>query len=81
MKSRPMNRMPITAPSFPLIGMYFVMKSRPKSLALPRYASPDKAQQDFLAKGGPDRDRLGVDPDGDGFACSWDPRPFRTALQ
>ncbi len=49
--------------------------------ACAKYASPDKAQQDFLAKGGPDRDRLGVDPDGDGFACSWDPRPFRTALQ
>jgi hypothetical protein len=46
-----------------------------------KYASPDQAQQDFLAKGGPERDRMGVDPDGDGFACSWDPRPFRTALQ
>lgn len=46
-----------------------------------KYASSDKAQQDFLAKGGPERDRMGVDPDGDGFACSWDPRPFRTALQ
>jgi hypothetical protein len=46
-----------------------------------KYASSDQAQQDFLAKGGPDRDRMGVDPDGDGFACSWDPRPFRTALQ
>ncbi|MBV0913891.1 hypothetical protein [Anianabacter salinae] len=42
------------------------------------YASPDLAQQDFLANGGPDRDRLGIDPDGDGFACGWDPRPFRT---
>jgi hypothetical protein len=46
-----------------------------------KFASPDQAQQDFLAKGGPERDRMGVDPDGDGFACSWDPRPFRTALQ
>jgi hypothetical protein len=46
-----------------------------------KYSSPDQAQQDFLAKGGPDRDRMGVDPDGDGFACAWDPRPFRTALQ
>jgi hypothetical protein len=45
------------------------------------YSSPDQAQQDFLSKGGPERDRMGVDPDGDGFACSWDPRPFRTALQ
>jgi hypothetical protein len=46
-----------------------------------KYSSPDQAQQDFLSKGGPERDRGGVDPDGDGFACSWDPRPFRTALQ
>jgi hypothetical protein len=46
-----------------------------------RYGSPDQAQEAFLAKGGPDRDRLGVDPDGDGFACGWDPRPFRTALR
>lgn len=49
--------------------------------ACAKYSSPDQAQQDFLAKGGPDRDRMGIDPDGDGFACSWDPRPFRTALQ
>lgn len=49
--------------------------------ACAKYSSPDQAQQDFLAKGGPDRDRMGVDPDGDGFACAWDPRPFRTALQ
>ena len=54
---------------------------RSAEAACNKYASPDKAQQDFLAKGGPDRDRLGLDPDGDGFACSWDPRPFRTALQ
>lgn len=43
------------------------------------YASPDLAQTDFLKNGGPERDRKGVDPDGDGFACSWDPRPFRKA--
>lgn len=49
--------------------------------ACAKYASPDKAQSDFLSKGGPEKDRLGVDPDGDGFACAWDPRPFRTALQ
>jgi hypothetical protein len=46
-----------------------------------KFASPDLAQSEFLAKGGPERDRGGLDPDGDGFACSWDPRPFRTALQ
>jgi len=44
------------------------------------YASPDQAQIDFLAKGGPQRDRLGLDPDGDGYACAWDPRPFRKAV-
>jgi hypothetical protein len=43
------------------------------------YASPDQAQIDFLARGGPVRDRKGLDPDGDGYACSWDPSPFRKA--
>lgn len=46
-----------------------------------RYTSPDLAQEAFLANGGPEKDREGVDPDGDGFACGWDPRPFRTALR
>ena len=55
--------------------------TRDPNVACARFASPDLAQQEFLAKGGPERDRMGVDPDGDGFACSWDPRPFRTALQ
>lgn len=45
-----------------------------------KYPSPDRAQSEFLAKGGPQRDRLGLDPDGDGFACSWDPAPFRKAV-
>lgn len=45
--------------------------------ACARYASPDLAQQAFLEAGGPDRDRKGLDPDGDGYACTWDPRPFR----
>ena len=44
-----------------------------------RYASPDAAQRDFLARGGPERNPLGLDPDGDGFACGWDPAPFRLA--
>lgn len=43
------------------------------------YASPDQAQIDFLARGGPLRDRRGLDPDGDGYACSWNPAPFRNA--
>jgi len=44
-----------------------------------QYKSPSMAQQDFLARGGPVRDRKGLDPDGDGYACAWDPRPFRLA--
>jgi hypothetical protein len=45
-----------------------------------RYASADLAQEAFLKAGGPDRDGKGLDPDGDGFACDWDPSPFRSAL-
>ena len=46
--------------------------------ACARYTGPDLAQEAFLKAGGPERDPNGVDPDGDGFACSWDPAPFRT---
>lgn len=45
-----------------------------------QFASADQAQLAFLERGGPERDRLGLDPDGDGFACGWDPRPFRSAV-
>ena len=45
-----------------------------------RFRSPDEAQREFLARGGPERDPLGVDPDGDGFACGWNPAPFLTAV-
>ncbi|WP_085310208.1 hypothetical protein [Planktotalea arctica] len=44
------------------------------------FASADQAQQAFLAGGGPVKDRKGMDPDGDGFACTWDPAPFRNAV-
>lgn len=49
--------------------------------ACAQYPSPDQAQQVFLDSGGPKRDPKGMDPDGDGFACYWDPIPFRTARQ
>jgi hypothetical protein len=42
-----------------------------------RYRSADDAQRAFLAAGGPQTDSLGLDPDGDGFACKWDPTPYR----
>lgn len=57
------------------------MGLRDSNSACAKYASPDQAQQEFLARGGPERDRLNLDPDGDGFACAWDPRPFRNALR
>lgn len=44
-----------------------------------RYTSADFAQIAFLEAGGPRRDRYGIDPDGDGFACDWNPAPFRAA--
>ncbi len=46
-----------------------------------KYASPDLAQQAFLDSGGPVKDRKGLDPDGDGYACAWDPEPFRMAVR
>ena len=42
-----------------------------------RFSSQDQAQIAFLEAGGPIRDRAGMDPDGDGFACSWNPAVFR----
>ena len=44
-----------------------------------KYPSQDKAQEAFLAAGGPKTNAKGLDPDGDGFACYWDPAPFRSA--
>lgn len=60
---------------------------RPKSSqdkfyrACAKYPSQDTAQEDFLQSGGPKKDGKGIDPDGDGFACFWDPTPFRLARQ
>ncbi|WP_139212290.1 hypothetical protein [Jannaschia pohangensis] len=45
------------------------------------YRSDDIAQEDFLAAGGPERDRLGLDPDGDGNACAWDPAVVRNLVR
>ena len=45
-----------------------------------KYPSGDRAQIEFLSRGGPERDRLGLDPDGDGYACSWNPAPYRNAV-
>ncbi|MEO0386715.1 MAG: hypothetical protein AAF281_04175, partial [Pseudomonadota bacterium] len=42
-----------------------------------RFSSVDEAQRQFLANGGPNNDRFNLDPDGDGFACRFDPTPYR----
>ncbi|MFN0115838.1 MAG: hypothetical protein ACKVPY_14295 [Paracoccaceae bacterium] len=44
-----------------------------------RYDTPTLAQEAFLRSGGPRRDPKNLDPDGDGFACTWDPTPFQAA--
>jgi hypothetical protein len=44
------------------------------------YRTADDAQRAFLAAGGPASDPRGLDPDGDGFACDWDPTPYRELL-
>lgn len=47
--------------------------------ACAEFGSADQAQIAFMEAGGPKRDRKGIDPDGDGFACFWNPTPFRAA--
>ena len=37
------------------------------------YATPRAAQAEFTARGGPERDPLGLDLDGDGNACGYRP--------
>lgn len=41
------------------------------------YESRDLAQDAFLREGGPERDPMGLDPDGDGFVCGFDPAGYR----
>lgn len=43
------------------------------------FASAEAAQLWFLANEGPARDQRSLDPDGDGFACAWDPSGYRQA--
>lgn len=45
------------------------------------FDSVEKAQDAFLKAGGPERDRLGIDPDGDGYACQWSPELYRNAIR
>lgn len=45
-----------------------------------QFRSQDAAQEAFLANGGPERDPGSLDPDGDGYACWWNPTPLRQAM-
>ncbi|WP_323037453.1 hypothetical protein [Pararhodobacter sp.] len=45
-----------------------------------QYRNQDAAQEAFLENGGPERDSGHLDPDGDGYACWWDPTPLRQAM-
>ncbi len=54
-----------------------VIKDRFSRAECRKFSTPDDAQRYFLANGGPEKDPLNLDPDGDGFACSWSPEPFR----
>ncbi len=42
-----------------------------------KFKSSDDAQRYFLMNGGPTENPKGLDPDGDGFACQWNPETFR----
>ena len=68
---------PVGEPLYPRPSFYLTNPLK----ACAKFTSPDLAQQAFLAAGGPARDPKALDPDGDGFACAWDPRPFRNALK
>lgn len=43
--------------------------------------APEAAQRAFLEAGGPERDPHRLDPDGDGYACGFDPEPYRRLLR
>ena len=42
-----------------------------------KFKNNDDAQRQFLKDGGPNKDKFNLDPDGDGFACEWDPDIYR----
>ena len=44
------------------------------------FPTSDGAQRFFLSNGGPQKDPFNLDSDGDGFACKWNPVPYRTII-
>lgn len=53
------------------------VKAEAHAEACQRYATDEAAQEAFLNAGGPNRDPKKLDPDGDGWACKFDPTPYR----
>ena len=45
-----------------------------------RFQTGDDAQRFFLSNSGPVKDFWNLDQDGDGFACKWNPEPYRKIL-
>ena len=45
-----------------------------------RFISSEDAQRFFLKNNGPQKDFWNLDPDGDGFACKWNPEQYRKIL-
>lgn len=62
-------------------GRSVIASERRAAARCTQYRTADLAQEAFLANGGPERDRLGLDPDGDGNACGWDPSVVRNLAQ
>ncbi|GGA13319.1 hypothetical protein [Neptunicoccus cionae] len=63
------------------VGARTYKRSSSSMSSCSRYRNdPDAAQRRFLEAGGPERDRSNLDPDGDGFACSWNPDLYRNLL-
>ena len=63
---------------YPRLGALFGSLSHEERCAA--YPDDEAAQLAFLDAGGPSDDKLGVDPDGDGFACGWTPSIYRSML-
>ena len=58
----------------------FAFSSRKAEKNCRVYTSADEAQTDFLKMGGPQKDKRGIDPDGDGYACGWSPAVYRSLI-
>ena len=54
-----------------------IKTKRKKTDPCRRFVAADDAQRFFLEHSGPQKDLWNLDPDGDGFACHWDPGLYR----